>query len=41
MKPVLHLSSSGASIIVNFGTTPVETAFGRVEAEGFLITGTS
>jgi hypothetical protein len=29
--------SSGASIIVNFGQTAVDTAFGRVEAEGHLI----
>ena len=29
--------SSGASIIVNFGAAAVETPFGRVEAEGFLI----
>jgi hypothetical protein len=28
--------SSSASIIVNFGATPGETPFGRVEREGFL-----
>lgn len=46
MEPILHTPdyqvekttfSSGASILVNFGATPSETPFGRVDAEGYLI----